>query len=275
MATADSMTSGIFDLILNAGPVAKFVLAVLLLFSVVTWALIVEKWWQLRRVAAADARLREGVPRGPRPSMVHSAARKFRESPLAQLYAAAYAEISGLPEGGDPIIDDGDEGLAAERLESVHRAMRRAAGLEVATLERYLPFLATTASATPFIGLFGTVCGIMSAFHGIGTQGSASLAVVAPGISEALIATAAGLAAAIPAVIGLQLLRQPRPSLGDRDGRLHAGSAQHREPAHAKAGAPRQRWRLTPTRPRATVASGPRSRRSTSSRWSTSCSCCC
>jgi biopolymer transport protein TolQ len=80
--------------------------------------------------------------------------------------------------------------------------MRRAAGLEVAQLERYLPFLATTASSTPFIGLFGTVWGIMSAFHGIGTQGSASLAVVAPGISEALIATAAGLAAAIPAVMG-------------------------------------------------------------------------
>jgi biopolymer transport protein TolQ len=80
--------------------------------------------------------------------------------------------------------------------------MRRAAGIELAQLERYLPFLATTASATPFIGLFGTVWGIMSSFHGISSQGSASLAVVAPGISEALIATAAGLAAAIPAVIG-------------------------------------------------------------------------
>jgi biopolymer transport protein TolQ len=133
---------------------------------------------------------------------VHSAARKFRDSPLAQLYSAAYAEISGLPDGTDPVIDDGDEGLPTERLESVHRAMRRAAGLEVAALERYLPFLATTASAAPFIGLFGTVFGIMSAFHGIGTQGSASLAVVAPGISEALVATAAGLGAAIPAVMG-------------------------------------------------------------------------
>src|SRR5204863_7000972 len=81
-------------------------------------------------------------------------------------------------------------------------ALRRATALEVAQLERYLPFLATTASATPFIGLFGTVWGIIAAFHGIGQQGSASLAVVAPGISEALIATAAGLAAAIPAVIG-------------------------------------------------------------------------
>jgi biopolymer transport protein TolQ len=98
------------------------------------------------------------------------------------------------------IIDDDDFGR--DRLEAVHRAMRRTASVEIAKLERYLTFLATTASATPFIGLFGTVWGVMAAFHGIGTQGSASLAVVAPGISEALIATAAGLAAAIPAVIG-------------------------------------------------------------------------
>src|SRR5204863_6108001 len=84
----------------------------------------------------------------------------------------------------------------------VNRALRRSAALEVAQLEHYLPCPATTASATPFIGLFGTVVGIMSAFHGIGAQGSASLAVVAPGISEALIATAAGLGAAIPAVMG-------------------------------------------------------------------------
>jgi biopolymer transport protein TolQ len=91
--------------------------------------------------------------------------------------------------------------VIGERLNAAQRAMRRTAGLEIAQLERYLPFLATTASATPFIGLFGTVWGVMSAFQGIGSQGSASLAVVAPGISEALIATAAGLAAAIPAVI--------------------------------------------------------------------------
>src|SRR5207247_10498705 len=94
------------------------------------------------------------------------------------------------------------EALPGRRLEAGHHALRPAAALEVAQLERYLPFLATTASATPFIGLFGTVWGVIAAFHGIGQQGSASLAVVAPGISEALIATAAGLGAAIPAVIG-------------------------------------------------------------------------
>jgi biopolymer transport protein TolQ len=200
--TSDALSSGVLDLILHAGPVAKFVLVVLLLFSIVSWALIVEKWWQLRRVRRQTLGFVKIFREARRPATVHAAARKFRDSPLAQLYAAAYGEISGLPDVMDQVIDDGDEGLPPERLDAVHRAMRRAAGLEIAQLERYLPFLATTASATPFIGLFGTVWGIMSSFHGISTQGSASLAVVAPGISEALIATAAGLAAAIPAVMG-------------------------------------------------------------------------
>jgi biopolymer transport protein TolQ len=192
----------VLDLILNAGPVAKVVLAILLLFSIVSWALIVEKWWQFRRVRRQTLAFLKVFREGRRPSVVHSAARKLRESPLAQLYAAAYGEISGVPDVIDSVVEDGDEGLPSERLDAVHRAMRRSAALEIAQLERYLPFLATTASATPFIGLFGTVWGIMSSFHGISAQGSASLAVVAPGISEALIATAAGLAAAIPAVIG-------------------------------------------------------------------------
>jgi biopolymer transport protein TolQ len=202
LPTSEHLNSGVLELVLNAGPVAKFVLAILLLFSIVSWALIVEKWWQFRRVRRQTLGFVKVFREGRRPSLVHSAARKFRDSPLAQLYASAYAEISGLPDIMDQVVDDGDEGLSPERLEAVHRALRRSAGLEIAQLERYLPFLATTASATPFIGLFGTVWGIMSSFQGISSQGSASLAVVAPGISEALIATAAGLAAAIPAVIG-------------------------------------------------------------------------
>ena len=202
MPTSDALSSGVLELVLNAGPVAKVVLAILLLFSIVSWALIVEKWWQMRRVRRQTLGFVKVFREGRRPSLVHAAARKFRDSPLAQVYAAAYAEISGVPDVMDAVMDDGEDGVSAERLDAVHRAMRRSAGLEVANLERYLPFLATTASATPFIGLFGTVWGIMSSFHGISTQGSASLAVVAPGISEALIATAAGLAAAIPAVIG-------------------------------------------------------------------------
>jgi biopolymer transport protein TolQ len=132
--------------------------------------------------------------------VVAAAAKKLRESPLAQLYVAAYHEMPGGHDL-DALVDDGEE-ASTERLTAAERAMRSSAALEIAKLERYLPFLATTASACPFIGLFGTVVGVMNSFHGIGAQGSASLAVVAPGISEALVATAAGLGAAIPAVIG-------------------------------------------------------------------------
>src|SRR5258708_29672106 len=108
------------------------------------------------------------------------------------------------------MLDDLDDGLSGDRLEAVNRALRRAAALEVARLEHYLPFLATTASSTPFIGLFGTVWGVMAAFHGIGAQVSASLAVVAPGISEALVATAAGPGASIPPVIRYHFFLHPR-----------------------------------------------------------------
>ncbi len=202
MPTSDALGSNVLDLVLQAGPLAKAVLALLGLFSVVSWALIVDKWWQLRRVRVQTIAFLRAFREGRRPSVVLAAAKKLRESALAQLYIAAHQEVSGISEVVDHVLDDNEDGLSGERLDAVHRAMRRASAMELARLERYLPFLATTASATPFIGLFGTVWGIMSSFHGIGQQGSANLAVVAPGISEALIATAFGLAAAIPAVIG-------------------------------------------------------------------------
>ena len=198
----DALNTGILALVWNSGPIAKVVLLVLLVFSIVSWALIVEKAWQLRRVRRQTVEFLKIFREGRRPSVAYGAARRTRESPLAQLYAAAYQEVSGGSDMSDRALDDLDEGLPSERLDAVNRALRRAAAHEVARLEHYLPFLATTASATPFIGLFGTVWGVIAAFHGIGQQGSASLAVVAPGISEALIATAAGLGAAIPAVIG-------------------------------------------------------------------------
>jgi biopolymer transport protein TolQ len=198
--TREALSSGILDLVLAAGPVAKAILVMLALFSIVSWALIVEKWWQFRRARRQTLTFLKAYREGRTPAVVQASARKLRESPLAQLYVAAYNEIGSARDVVDQVLDDGDE-LSAARLEIVQRALRRTATLEIARLERYLPFLATTASATPFIGLFGTVFGIIAAFHGIGQQGSASLAVVAPGISEALIATAAGLGAAIPAVI--------------------------------------------------------------------------
>jgi biopolymer transport protein TolQ len=194
----DTLTGGIIELILSAGPIAKAVLAILAIFSIVSWALIVEKWWQFRRVRRQTLGFLKVFREGRRPGVVSAAAKKFRESPLAQIYVAIQDEMGA---GDDVLVDEADE-PSVERLQAADRAMRRAAALEVAKLERYLPFLATTASACPFIGLFGTVVGVMNSFHGIGTQGSASLAVVAPGISEALVATAAGLGAAIPAVMG-------------------------------------------------------------------------
>ena len=201
MPTREALTSGVLELVLTAGPVAKAILLILALFSIVSWALIVEKWWQFRRVRRQTLTFLKAYREARTPALVHASARKLRESPLAQLYVAAYNEMGGARDVVDQVLDDGDE-MTSARLDVVQRSLRRTAGLEVSRLERYLPFLATTASSTPFIGLFGTVFGIIAAFHGIGQQGSASLAVVAPGISEALIATAAGLGAAIPAVIG-------------------------------------------------------------------------
>ena len=183
MPTREALTSGVLDLVLTAGPVAKAILLILALFSIVSLGLMFEKWRQFRRVRRQTLAFLKVYRDARTQALVHASARKLRESPLAQLYMAAYNEMGGARDVVDQVLDDGDE-------------------LSSARLERYLPFLATTASATPFIGLFGTVFGIIAAFHGIGQQGSASLAVVAPGISEALIATAAGLGAAIPAVIG-------------------------------------------------------------------------
>jgi biopolymer transport protein TolQ len=198
------MPSNVLDPILQAGPLARFVLGVLLFFSVICWALIVEKWWEFVAIKRDTRGFMRTFREARRFSLVYGSAKKFRSSPVAQIYSAAGLELStiyGGPDHVDAALEDG-EGLPREALDAVQRAMQRATEIEVARMERYLPFLATTASAAPFIGLFGTIVGIMSAFHGIGQQGSASLAVVAPGISEALIATAAGLGAAIPAVMG-------------------------------------------------------------------------
>ena len=205
MQGSGSLNSSVFELVLNAGPVAKFVLLLLCIFSVVCWALMVEKWWQFRKIRRESVRFLKVFREGRRFSAVFAAAKIYRDSPLAQLYVAGCQEAGGALGGADMIdhaLDEAEDGIGPERVDAVSRAMRRAAAGEISRMERFLPFLATTASAAPFIGLFGTVWGVMAAFHGIGQQGSASLAVVAPGISEALIATAAGLGAAIPAVMG-------------------------------------------------------------------------
>ena len=197
---------GFGELIANAGLVAKFVLLLLFFLSVVCWAIIFQKTMQFRGLTRETARFLKVYRESRRFSVVAGGAKRLRASPLARVYSSAYQELGGtgtaLPDLMDGPPEEGEDGIGPERLESIQRAMRRVQSSEVERMEKYLAFLATTASSGPFIGLFGTVWGIMTSFHSIGSQGAASLAVVAPGISEALIATAAGLAAAIPAVVG-------------------------------------------------------------------------
>ena len=182
------------------------VVVLLFVLSVISWAIMLHKALQFRLIGTESARLLKTYRESRRFSLVASGAKRLRHSPLARVYLGAYQELSA---GGAPPPDvmDGpaepaEETISTDRLESIQRAMRRVQSSEVARMERYLPFLATTASAGPFVGLFGTVVGIINSFHSIGMEGSASLAVVAPGISGALVATAGGLAAAIPAVVG-------------------------------------------------------------------------
>jgi len=196
----------LIEMILNAGPMVQMVLLILLFFSVVSWAVILMKYRVLRRARKENRMFLEIYMKGSRFSDIFLESRKFRHSTIAEVFRAGYTELgktakamkeSGNPaEGGEP-----SPSVELQGLDNVVRTLNRACDSETGRLEGSLGFLATTGSATPFIGLFGTVWGIMNAFRGIGAKGSATLAVVAPGISEALIATAAGLAAAIPAVI--------------------------------------------------------------------------
>jgi len=203
---ANALTGdGVIDLVLRSGPTAKFVLLILLVFSVVSWGIILHKLWHLRRVSRQTKHFLDVFRRSSKFSEVQSICRSFELSPLVGIFQAGYAELNTqLRHAGQTTSGASPEGPAArptlKSLPAVDRALLRAAAVEVAKLEKRLPLLATTASITPFIGLFGTVWGIMSSFQRIAVVGSTNLGVVAPGIAEALIATAAGLFAAIPAV---------------------------------------------------------------------------
>jgi len=184
------------DLVLNAGLVVKLVLLVLVYFSVVSWAIIIWKFKTVNKAMRQSHSFLEFFWQKKRFSQIAPEIKSFDGSPLAALFREGYQELMRHKHSENS--DMGDIGSSG----SVKRVLRRASTLEIQRLEKHLQFLATTGSTAPFIGLFGTVWGIMDAFRGIGQTGSASLAVVAPGISEALVATAIGLIAAIPAVIG-------------------------------------------------------------------------
>ena len=185
------------DLVLQAGWVVQLVLLILLVFSIVSWALIYTKWRELRR-ANQDSEAFLEVYHDGSLDAAYEAGRACDRSPLASVFVAGYTELHRVLKhsGKRGAVD-----LSAEQRRGLSLHVRWAASREALRLERGLPFLATTGSSAPFIGLFGTVVGIINAFQGIGRAGSASLAVVAPGIAEALIATAVGLLAAIPATI--------------------------------------------------------------------------
>ena len=194
-------STDILTLIAESGPVVMAVLIVLLFFSAASWGIIVYKKLQLRRAAAATRAFLAVFRKSSRFSEVQAASTHLGASPLVGLFQAGYAELTAQlrPSGEDrPAATSSRPTLRS--LDAVDRALLRASTVEVNKLEQRVPFLATTASITPYIGLFGTVWGIMSSFLGIASAGSTSLNVVAPGIAEALIATAMGLFAAIPAV---------------------------------------------------------------------------
>ncbi len=190
------------ELVLNAGPVVKLVLLILVYFSLVSWAIIFYKTSVIQRAIKDSDRFLDFFWQKKRFDLVGQGIKEYSHSPLATLFREGYHEMLQLKKKGTDADGPNDFSVKMDTTEMVNRALRRAANQETQRLEKYLTFLATTGATAPFIGLFGTVWGIMDAFHGIGTTGSASLAVVAPGISEALVATAIGLAAAIPAVMG-------------------------------------------------------------------------
>jgi biopolymer transport protein TolQ len=196
----------------HAGWVGKGVLAILLLFSIVSWAIIILIAFRFSRARAASRRFLDVFRRSRRLIDVQTASAHVPDSPLVGLFRAGYAEIEAQ-------IAHADGSAKIKSLDAVERALQRATRIEQARLLESMPFLATTAAATPFIGLFGTVWGIMIAFGEIAATGSTSIIAVAPGISEALINTAAGLFAAIPALLfynhDLQKLREARGEMED------------------------------------------------------------
>jgi biopolymer transport protein TolQ len=221
---ADTGFNTTLAMLARSSSITKVVLLILALFSIASWSIILYKLWAFRRSAGQTASFLDVFRRSNKFSEVQAVCRSLRVSPLVGLFQAGYAELTAQlrqntsategpmanpsPNSANPAVstpaNSNPRGSAGrpiiKSLTAVDRALLRAAAVEVNRLERRVSFLATTASISPFIGLFGTVWGIMSAFQGIGQTGSTNLGVVAPGIAEALIATAAGLFAAIPAV---------------------------------------------------------------------------
>ena len=201
------MQLSITDMILHAGPVGQLVMLLLLFFSLISWSIVFMKFRLFKKVATDSQDFIEAFWSSGKLSEAYDTAQEYEYSPEAAVFSAGFTELQKInkirsrKDGRDGNNQEETLDMQMATMDNLKRAIRKAESQEMAELGRSLSFLATTGSAAPFIGLFGTVWGIMASFHEIGMRGSASLTVVAPGISEALVATAAGLAAAIPAVI--------------------------------------------------------------------------
>ena len=205
----------IIEMFLDAGLVVKSVLLMLLFFSIASWAIILIKSRYISRSFKESADFIDYFWKSRDLSNAFVKAKQMKNSPVARVFRVGYLELKKTSHTGSPGPSadgsDADDAFLHSRIrstENIKRALRRATNTEMTRLTQMVPFLATTGNTTPFIGLFGTVWGIMQSFRSIGIQASANLAVVAPGISEALIATAAGLAVAIPAVIAFNHFTQ-------------------------------------------------------------------
>ena len=208
-AAAPSLSGGLLGLVRSVP--ALVVLALLVVLSIVSWGIIFYKLWSFHRIQSQSSRFLEIFRRSTKFSEVQAVCQSLNDSPLVGIFQAGYAELNlqlrqpNAAAGGNPAPAPRP---LLKSLAGVDRALLRASNVEVIKLEKRVTFLATTAAIAPFIGLFGTVWGIIGAFQGIAQTGSTSLGAVAPGIAEALVTTAAGLAAAIPAVYFYNLLTQ-------------------------------------------------------------------
>jgi len=194
------------DMVYNAGPVAKGVLILLLFFSITSWAIILFKFMELSAVRRDTSRFLDIFEGGGNLSNIYASGKFLKKSPATMVFLAAYSDLVNVVKtrshgAGEDMGPSGEDRLSARELTEINRVIQNAVSREISRLERRLSFLATTGSTAPFIGLFGTVWGVMDSFRAIGLKGAASIGGVAPGISEALIATAAGLFAAVPAVV--------------------------------------------------------------------------
>jgi biopolymer transport protein TolQ len=206
-AVSGGTDSSLLAILAGSSAISKVVLIILALLSIASWAIILYKIWLFRRSERQSTSFLDVFRRSNKFSEVQAVCRSLGASPLVGLFQAGYAELTAqlrqsAPNGPAPANPPaGAARPTLKSLDAVDRALMRASVVEVNKLESRIPFLATTASIAPFVGLFGTVIGIIIAFRAIGDTGSTSLATVGPGIADALIATAAGLAAAIPAVV--------------------------------------------------------------------------